>query len=175
MRELPDGLTAAPLGSPIAPGFACPVVAPGGLFAGGVAVVVPPAVPPAAAGPAACASPIEPESASALTKAIVASFMGYSLVQLNRDNPKGARDVPSPPDEDNVRSSHRIVTRKSRRSRAPIAPETIWRASAEPSSATGSRCDPSPRNWFGRLLHPHPASGNSVHHRARGLAPEAWR
>jgi len=78
MRELPDGLTAAPLGSPIAPGLACPVVAPGGLPAGGVAVVdVPPALPPAAPAPAACASPIEPASASALTNAIVVNFMGY--------------------------------------------------------------------------------------------------
>ncbi len=90
----------------MAPGLACPVVALGGVPAGGGAVVdAPPALPPAAAGPAACASPIEPESASALTNAIVASFMGYSLVLLSGNNPKGARDVPAPLNEHHVCSS----------------------------------------------------------------------
>lgn len=84
-------------GLPIAPGFAWPVVVPGGLpwteFDNPEALPVeldnpdalpaeegplddvpaePPAAPPA---PAACASP-EPASANTLTNAIVANFMG---------------------------------------------------------------------------------------------------
>ena len=53
--------------------------------------------------------------------------------------------------------------------------KTIWRASAESSCAKGSRCDPSRRNWFGRLSRPRPASGNLVPHRVRAPAPEAER
>jgi hypothetical protein len=76
------------------------VVALDGLAAAGAAVGD---VPPAAPAPAACASPIELESASALTNVIVANFMGFSLVWLSRDNLKGATDVPSPLDEHGVR------------------------------------------------------------------------
>lgn len=69
-------------GLPIAPGFDCPVVVPGGFPAGTVdePAVLPdvpaPALPPA---PPACASAIELESASAPANTIVASFMGCSL------------------------------------------------------------------------------------------------
>ena len=82
ISELPDGLAAAPLGSPIAPGRAWPVVAPGGLPAGTLvdepAEDAPalPAAPPAPPGPAACASEIELVSASAPANTIVAIFMG---------------------------------------------------------------------------------------------------
>jgi hypothetical protein len=83
ISELPEGFADA-FGLLIAPGLAWPVVVPGAFPAGAMppadepaAVPEAPALPPA---PAACANPIEPARANALTNAIVANFMGRSLV-----------------------------------------------------------------------------------------------
>jgi hypothetical protein len=77
ISEFPEGLVAA-FGLPIAPGFAWPVVVPGGLPDGGTPVAdeLPPEDAPLGLPPAPAANAIELDSAKAPANAIVANFMG---------------------------------------------------------------------------------------------------